>query len=277
MNDREKFLFDLNGYLVLEDVLTHAEVAAANAAIEHHADLISNRETGLSGNAAKLKGGEGRGEFSQNPLTFQHPWCDPFRRMFTHPRLIDVFNEVLGPGFRLDHGPGLIRMQRGTEGHRLHGGMTFDPSQYHSFSHGRMHAGLCVAAWQLTDVRAGDGGFVCIPGSHKANYRPPMEVLRLEQDWGCVHQVVAGAGSVLFFNEALVHRHPPLAARRPRTPLHPVQVFAGPHLMGFAPCPVSDCRSHAGGGGPLRAASTLRSHGAAGKRIVIDRIESGRL
>ena len=97
MNDREKFLFDLNGYLVLEDVLTHAEVAAANAAIEHHADLISNRETGLSGNAAKLKGGEGRGEFSQNPLTFQHPWCDPFRRMFTHPRLIDVFNEVLGP------------------------------------------------------------------------------------------------------------------------------------------------------------------------------------
>ena len=32
MNDREKFLFDLNGYLVLEDVLTHTEVAAANAA-----------------------------------------------------------------------------------------------------------------------------------------------------------------------------------------------------------------------------------------------------
>jgi hypothetical protein len=32
MNDREKFLFDLNSYLVLEDVLTHAEVAAGNAA-----------------------------------------------------------------------------------------------------------------------------------------------------------------------------------------------------------------------------------------------------
>ncbi len=242
MNDREKFLFDLNGYLVLEDVLTHAEVAAANAAIEHHADLISNRETGLSGNAAKLKGGEGRGEFSQNPLTFQHPWCDPFRRMFTHPRLIDVFNEVLGPGFRLDHGPGLIRMQRGTEGHRLHGGMTFDPSQYHSFSHGRMHAGLCVAAWQLTDVRAGDGGFVCIPGSHKANYRPPMEVLRLEQDWGCVHQVVAGAGSVLFFNEALVHGTLPWqpADRERRSILFK---FSPGHISWGSPhaqCPIAD-------------------------------------
>jgi ectoine hydroxylase-related dioxygenase (phytanoyl-CoA dioxygenase family) len=32
-----------------------------------------------------------------------------------------------------------------------------------------------------------------------------MEVLRLEEDCDCVHQVVAGAGSVVFFNEALVH------------------------------------------------------------------------
>lgn len=205
MTDKEKFLFDLRGYLVLEGVLTDDETAAANAAIDHHAELIANRDPGLAQDADKLKGGEGRGEFQQNPLTFEHPWCDPFRRMFTHPRIIDVFNEVLGSGFRLDHGPGLIRMRHGTEGHRLHGGMTFDASQFHNFVHGRVQAGLCVAAWQLTDVHAGDGGFACIPGSHKSNYRPAMEVLRLEQDWDCVHQVVAGAGSVVFFNEALVH------------------------------------------------------------------------
>ncbi len=36
MNERERFLFDLHGCLVLEDVLTTEEVAAANAAIEHH-------------------------------------------------------------------------------------------------------------------------------------------------------------------------------------------------------------------------------------------------
>jgi ectoine hydroxylase-related dioxygenase (phytanoyl-CoA dioxygenase family) len=205
MNDRERFLFDLHGYLVLESVLSPDEIAAANAAVDHHADLIADREPGLSQDAVALKGQTGRGEFQQNPLTFERPWCEPFRRMFAHPRVIDVFNEILGPGFRLDHGPVLIRMVRGTEGHRLHGGMTFDPSQYHGFDHGRMHCGLCVAAWQLTDVEPGDGGFACIPGSHKANYRPAMGVLRLDEDWGCVQQVVAGAGSVVFFNEALVH------------------------------------------------------------------------
>lgn len=203
MDEKEKFLFDLQGYLVIEDVLTAAEVEAANASVEAHE--VAPRDAGLSQGAANLVGQEGRGELKQNPLSFAGPHDRPFRRMLAHPRVIEVFNEVLGEGFRLDHGPGLIQMRSGTEGHRLHGGMTFDPSQYHGFSHGRVHCGLCVAAWQLTEVRPGDGGFACIPGSHKANYRPAMEVLRLEEDWGIVEQIVAPAGSVVIFNEALVH------------------------------------------------------------------------
>ena len=205
MTQREGFLFDLWGYVVIEGVLSVDDLRRANAAIDHYSGLIRNREPGLAGGSPELAGGAGRGEFLQNPLTFARPWCEPFRAMLTHPRSIDIFNEILGPGYRLDHGPGLIRMTRGTEGHLLHGGMTLDPSQYHRFIAGRVQCGLCVAAWQVTEVRAGDGGFACIPGSHKANYRPPREVLGLEEDWGCVHQVVAPAGSLVIFNEALVH------------------------------------------------------------------------
>ena len=205
MTDKELFLFDLNGFVVSEGALAAEEVAAGNAAIDHHQGLIRKRDPGLSEGAVKLAAASGRGEFTQNPLTFERPWCEPFRRMLTHPVVVNVFNEILGMGWRLDHGPGLIQMDASTEGHRLHGGMTFDPSQFHGFQHGRMHCGLCVAAWQLTDVDRGDGGFACIPGSHKANYRPSLEVMRLEEDWGCVEQVAAPAGSVVFFNEALVH------------------------------------------------------------------------
>ena len=205
MTDNEKFLFDLWGYVVVEDVLTPDEVALANEAVERHTHLIANRDPGLSHGSKELEGTTGRGEFHQNPLTFDRPWCEPFRRMLTHPRVIAIFNEVLGPGFRLDHGPGLIQMVKGTEGHWLHGGMTFDPSQYHRFEHGRMQCGLCVASWQLTEVREGDGGFACVPGSHKSNYRPPQHVLSTEDGMGCIRQVVAGPGSVVIFNEALVH------------------------------------------------------------------------
>ena len=205
MNEKERFLFDLRGYVVVEDALAPSDLIAANAAVDHHLHLIRKREPGLAQGGENLVAATGRGEFRQDPLTFERPWCEPFREMLTHPAIVDIFNELLGPGFRLDHGPGLIQMDNTTEGHRLHGGMTFDPSQYHGFSHGRMHCGLCVAAWQLTDVEPGDGGFACIPGSHKANYKPPLEVLKLDQDWGCVDQVAAPAGALVIFNEALVH------------------------------------------------------------------------
>lgn len=205
MTEQEMFLFDLWGYVVLENVLDSKELQNANEAIDHNASLIADREPTLSGGASELIGRTGRGEFLQNPLSFDRPWCDPFRAMLTHKRTIAIFNEILGSGYRLDHGPGLIRMVKDTEGHKLHGGMTFDPCQYHNFINGRIHCGLCVAAWQLTDVSPGDGGFACIPGSHKSNFRPPGKVITLQEDWGCVQQVVAPAGSVIIFNEALVH------------------------------------------------------------------------
>ena len=75
MTPKELFLFDLWGYVVIEDVLTPEEVAAANAAVEHHLDLVQKREPGLSQGADTLIAATGRGEFSQNPLTFERPWC----------------------------------------------------------------------------------------------------------------------------------------------------------------------------------------------------------
>jgi ectoine hydroxylase-related dioxygenase (phytanoyl-CoA dioxygenase family) len=205
MDDKQRFLFDLNGYLVLEHVLTDGEVAAANEAIDRHAQLLENRRVGLAHTSSALKGATGKTGLTRNPLGFERPWCEPFRRMLTHPAVVEVFNEVLGPGFRLDHGPMLIQMARGTEGHWLHGGLTFDPSRYHRFEHGKLRCGMCVAAFQLTEVRAGDGGFVCVPGSHKANFRPPEEVLSTEDGLGLVHQIPGPPGSLLLFNEALVH------------------------------------------------------------------------
>ena len=49
MNDKEKCLFDLQGYIVVEDVLSPAQVALANEAIDCHAASIQNRPADLSG------------------------------------------------------------------------------------------------------------------------------------------------------------------------------------------------------------------------------------
>ncbi|HIG16047.1 MAG TPA: hypothetical protein EYQ31_01395, partial [Candidatus Handelsmanbacteria bacterium] len=77
MNDTEKYLFDLQGFLVVEGVLSTAQVAAANAAIDRHADGIVERvgEASLSSDSPTLKGQTGRGDMG-GLLSWEKPWCD---------------------------------------------------------------------------------------------------------------------------------------------------------------------------------------------------------
>jgi len=208
MTELERYLFDLRGFLVVENVLTGTELAACNGALDRHRDLIRPRppEQSLSGAAEALRGEQGRLEITRNLLTLEPPWCEPFRRLLVHPGIMPYLTELIGAGFRLDHGPGLIGAVPGTEGHVLHGGgEPYDPSQYFFYKNGRMYNGLTVVSWQLTEVKAGDGGFCCVPGSHKSNYPCPPEIKRYEAWRECVYQVPAPAGSAILFTEALTH------------------------------------------------------------------------
>ena len=64
MNADEKYLFDLNGYLVIKNVLTPEEVVLANEAIDKHSDQarVRPRDQTLDGGSPELKGEQGRGE-----------------------------------------------------------------------------------------------------------------------------------------------------------------------------------------------------------------------
>ena len=79
-----------------------------------------------------------------------------------------------------------------------------------------MRCGLTVVSWNLTDNGPGDGGFACIPGSHKSNYPVPRDVALLETNLGCVKQITARAGSAIIFTEALTHGTLPWTAARER-------------------------------------------------------------
>ena len=206
LNDYERFFFDLNGYLVIEDALTPGEVASCNEAIEQQRERIRIRppEESLARGAKALAGAQGRGDVG-GMLTWPKPWCQPFRDLLAHPVIVPYMNELLGPGFRLDHLYGIM-MTKGAEGFVLHGGgNTGDLTHSYQHHNGLMRCGLTVVTWVLSDHGPGDGGFACIPGSHKSNYEPPMDVKRLETDIGVVRQVEAKAGSAIIFTEALCH------------------------------------------------------------------------
>ena len=56
MTETEKYLFDVHGYLVIEEVLSAAEVVAANAAIDHYAAQIRIRPKDLGHGSYRLVG-----------------------------------------------------------------------------------------------------------------------------------------------------------------------------------------------------------------------------
>jgi hypothetical protein len=84
VTDLDKYLFDLRGYIVVEDVLSTDEVAEMNGLIDEHYDEVEMVES------RKHQGGF-------------LPWGQPFVDLLDHERILPLLKFILGDGFRLDH------------------------------------------------------------------------------------------------------------------------------------------------------------------------------
>jgi hypothetical protein len=182
LTDAERYRLDVQGYLVRRAALATGDVEALHAAIDvldlptPGTDIASQRFTEHLGVARR------------------------FRDLIDHPAVLEIVRELCGPNVRLDHAYGIV-MSPGTSGLALHGGGTpFDPAQYYSVTGGRIHAGLVSAQWALVDHPPGAGGFLCIPGSHKAGFTLPAGA-----DADLAVDVALDAGDVVVFTEALTH------------------------------------------------------------------------
>ena len=94
----------------------------------------------------------------------------------------------------------------GPIGTGLHGGaVPFRPIEYYWSGDGKMHSGLVGVAYNLKNVGPDDGGFACVPGSHKSAFAFPDNWKDLSDPHPCVRRVTGAAGSAIIFTEALVH------------------------------------------------------------------------
>ena len=208
--DKQRYLFDLQGYLVVEDVLTADEVATLNGLIDEQ----GLAEPGDTTDEQRFGGG-GAGDGGAGFLE----WGRPFANLLDHPDIMPIVAMVLGEGFRIDHFYG-IYMREGTRSSHIHGGATpFVQSEYFYFKDGSVHNGLSVVSWNLSDVGPEHGGFLCIPGSHKSNYRAPDSIIAAHENASCVVVPEAKAGSAIVFTEALSHGTAPWTAEHQRRSL----------------------------------------------------------
>ena len=191
MTEEERFLFDLEGYLVVPGVLSPQGVAELNE-LADEAWPGEHDETGLRRTS----------NVSQ--------WGPRFRDLIDHTNIVPYLIELLGPKFRIDHDYCMF-MRRGTSRSRLHGGpspQSYEGDHWYRFHlDGTIRNGLTVFTYNLSDCGPEDGGFACVPGSHKTNLRSgiPQDVIRFERDAHYVRQPPVKAGDVIIFTEALVH------------------------------------------------------------------------
>ena len=199
MTPEEKFLFDLQGYLVIKNVLTPAEVARLNAIADEKFPPIPGR---------------------QDRRTRVSTWGSETQALMDHPKILPYLLTLIDTQFRLDHDY-CIFMEPGAPGSQLHGGEGHEGDHWYKYRDGKMRNGLCVVTYFLAPAAQGDGGFACIPGSHKSNFLDaiPRDVLRLERDAPYVVQPEVEAGDALFFTEALVHGTLPWRAKHERRAL----------------------------------------------------------
>ena len=204
MTPEEKFTFDLEGYLVLKEVLTTAEIDEINAL----ADSVWP------------------GEYDETDLrrvSKASQWGQATQALIDHPGILPYLVELLGPKVRIDHDYSMF-MRKGGRSGGLHGGHTPQiaaADHWYQYHDGIMRNGLTVFTYLLTDAGPEDGGFSCIPGSHKSNFTNslPDDVRQYERIPHYVHQPPAKAGDVIIFTEALMHGTMPWTADHERRAL----------------------------------------------------------
>ena len=213
-----RYIFDLNGYIVIRGVLSKEEVSACNAAIDKKIHSINERLDPLLRNVStKLSPMmSGDGNNGRKDLGGILEWgndSNVFRSILDHPKLKPYYHLLIGKGYRMDHLPFIIAQDDKSEGFSLHGGTVdiatgqYNPHISYQCVNGSIHNTLLACSVVLTDHNHGSGGFCIVPGSHKSNFKASYEFINGMGEYAeeFIYQPVTKAGDVILFSEGTVH------------------------------------------------------------------------
>ena len=170
----EKYLFDLNGYIVIQNALNKSEVKACNKIIEKLKKLKNLEWKGYV---------HGHNYGGKEGLNLQQIYeaGKPFEKLIDHPSWINHMLEFVGGEGTFDHQHGPLFIDENFANVRgpgdaigIHSGNHEGTQRGHyRYENGKMHSGQVNVLVALTDIDKGDGGTVVIPASHKSNFKHP--------------------------------------------------------------------------------------------------------
>mgnify|MGYP000927454499 FL=1 len=242
MNENEKYLFDLRGYIVIKDILTKLQIEDLRTRLENQ------RQTNpkpILGSDRTILGREDASAWSAGSLI---EMGGAYIELIDLPAIRPYLLALLGDHYRLDHDyikiDGVMKNKtlylhgggQGAGGAKDLVGPTDGGQCFYRYSNGKFYNGLVAVAFELDDVKAGEGGFACIPGSHKSNIGLPeaWRVAKSQEDMpDIVDRVAASAGDAIIFTEACSHGTVPWKGQRERRTAFYKYC---PHAVAWSPC-----------------------------------------
>ena len=188
-------------------------------------------------------------------------WGQPFCNLLDHETIMPILRQQLGDCFRLDRIYGIC-MEEDTGRvltstlHADYGATApfsgVEEGEYFAFKSNQIYDGFVVVTWNLTDSGPGMGGFCCIPGSHKSNYKVPRAIFD-SPETSPVVVMPHGTGRFRYAVHGVADpRHRGLA-QQDGTTLAPVQVLRIAHGLEVVPRPdTGQRRTNGSAGDPVR-------------------------
>lgn len=206
----DDYLFDLRGYLILENAVDPGHIADLNAAL----DTFPALEWGeWHGNVQRFDNHGAAGLELQNIVE----GGEPFERLIDNPSWIDRVRHYCGEedsyvqGLFIDECFASIRRTGGFFPVHSGGYRGALRGAFH-YKDGVFRCGQVNILLALTDVGPGDGGTMVVPGSHKSNFPHPSNQYVDEAGKPVPMDTLVGAievhlkkGDALLFCDGLAH------------------------------------------------------------------------
>lgn len=245
MTEEEAYLFDLRGFIVVKNALQPEQIDDLSRRLEAHR---SSNPSPILGSDRTILDDDAGAWSAPSLLELGGAYLD----LINLPTIAPYLSKLLGEHYRLDHDYAKIdsKMPEREKTLYLHGGGQgaggpadlVGPSDggqcFYRYSNGRFFNGLVAVAFELDDVQAGDGGFACVPGSHKSNIGLPAawrhsKIQAEVPDF--VARVAAAAGDAIIFTEACAHGTVPWEGK-PGSERRTLFYKYCPHAVAWSPC-----------------------------------------
>ncbi|MBI4532049.1 MAG: phytanoyl-CoA dioxygenase family protein [Candidatus Latescibacteria bacterium] len=203
ISDDLRFSFDVQGYLHVRGVLTQEEVAGYTRWMDE--------VEGIDIHALNADNPDGMKHHLNRPVSRVIDADTRFARFLDHPVVEPFLVEFLGMDYRhIDNE--LYYTYPGYEGGKWHRGVRSHPTGH--VVDGRFICPMVKVFSCMTDVGPGEGEFVVIPGSHRAQFTIDMQN-RLDLPGQHIFDDVK-AGDIILFNEGLLHNGRPNLSHKTR-------------------------------------------------------------